>query len=138
MHNLVVYDHGRGRHDAIAHYLGDILDLLEFDLYALRLGCLFDQARVVMQLAQPLPSTLIRFIVFPQASKLKPQPTSVIAMANTPANRASPRQWITLRRISISGSDSAAILIMKARVVPIATPLASIASATGITPVALE
>jgi hypothetical protein len=43
-----------------------------------------------------------------------------------------------LRRISISGSESAATLIISARVVPIATPLLSIASATGMMPVALE
>ena len=69
---------------------------------------------------------------------LNPHPTRVNAMASTEAYKASAGQRITLRRISISGNDKAAILIIKARVVPMATPLPSIASAMGITPVALE
>ena len=69
---------------------------------------------------------------------LKPQPTSTKATAGTAAYSASASHLITLRRMIISGNDKAAMLIMKASVVPMATPLPSMASATGITPVALE
>ena len=69
---------------------------------------------------------------------MKPQPTSVNAIASTPAKRAKACHLMTLRNISISGSDKAATLIISARVVPTATPLVNMASATGITPVAFE
>ena len=58
-------------------------------------------------------------------------------MATTPTNVAIRRSFSTLRRITISGNDSAITLIMNASTVPSAAPLASSACTIGITPAAL-
>ena len=58
-------------------------------------------------------------------------------MATTPTKVAIRRILSTLRKITISGNDSAITLIMNASTVPSAAPLASSACTIGITPAAL-
>ena len=58
--------------------------------------------------------------------------------ATTATNTAISLRVSTLRRMTISGNDSAVTLIMKASTVPSAAPLPSSASTTGMMPAALE
>jgi len=55
----------------------------------------------------------------------------MMPVATTPTKVAIRRGFSTLRRITISGSDSAMTLIMNASTVPSAAPLASSASTSG-------
>jgi hypothetical protein len=59
-------------------------------------------------------------------------------LPTTPINTAIITGFSTLRRITISGSDSAMTLIMKANTVPRAAPFSSRAWITGTIPAALE
>jgi len=69
---------------------------------------------------------------------LKRYPVKSMPLATTPIKVAINFGFNTLRRIAISGSDSAITLIIKARTVPRAAPFPSSAPTMGTIPAALE
>src|SRR3990172_5919105 len=77
------------------------------------------------------------FLVCAYSTALKTYPTSRMPAATTAMKVAMRRALSTLRRITISGSDSAITLIMKASPVPRAAPFVRRACTIGMTPAAL-
>src|SRR6185437_10482490 len=140
MHQLAVNHDARRGHRAVAGDRGVIGDLLDRDLHAEFRGFDLDhRGRSHAALAAGTQDLDVFHDIPRQAnSTLNRNPTARIPVATTPTNTAISLGLSTLRRMIISGNDSAVTDIMKASTVPIAAPLPISASTTGMMPAALE